>query len=91
MRVIYLRTTDQQTVNALELIYFDSNSINDENRFEVFSFFQLSAIALKKSRQTSDCFAKCLHALLTSFKRQNDATPSNAMTDVIFAVVTDVS
>ena len=32
-------------------------TINDENRFEVFSFFQLSAIALKKSRKTSDCFA----------------------------------
>ena len=32
-------------------------TINDENRFEVFSFFQLSTIALKKSRQTSDCFA----------------------------------
>ena len=31
-------------------------TINDENRFEVFSLFQLSAIARKKSRQTSDCF-----------------------------------
>ena len=26
-----------------------------------------------------------------SFKHQNDVTPSNAMTDVIFAVATDVS
>ena len=29
--------------------------------------------------------------LLTSFKRQNDVTRSNAMTDVIIAVATDVS
>ena len=41
----------------LELIYFDSNTINDENTFEVFSFFQLSAIALKNSRQYLDCVA----------------------------------
>ena len=36
-------------------------------------------------------YRKRSHAFLTSFKRQNDVTPSNAMTDVIFAVATDVS
>ena len=49
------------------------------------------AIAPKKSRQTSDSFRKRLHAFLTYFKRQNDFTPSNAITDVILAVATDVS
>ena len=33
------------------------HTINNENAFEVFSFFELSAIALKKSRQKLDCFA----------------------------------
>ena len=41
----------------MELIYFDSNTINDENTFEVFSFFQLSAIAVKNSRQYLDYIA----------------------------------
>ena len=36
-------------------------------------------------------FRERLHAFLTCFKRQSDVTPSNAMTDVIFAVATDVS
>ena len=31
--------------------------MNDENTFEVFSFFQLSAIALKNSRQYLDYVA----------------------------------
>ena len=57
-------------------------TINDENRF--LNFFQLSAIALKKPRQNSDCFRKRLHVFLTSIERQNDVTPSNAITDVTF-------
>ena len=85
-RVIYLRTTDWQTVNyysrihALELIYFDSNTINDESTFEVFSFFQLSAIAMKNCRQPWDYVA-----FVTPFKSKNDGTPSNNMNDVIFS------
>ena len=52
---VNIGTTDRQTVNyyttihAPELVYFDFN--NDENIFEVFIVFQLSAIELKKSRQ----------------------------------------
>ena len=47
----------------------------------------ISTIALKKSRQKFDCFANfCLHVFVTSFKRQNDVTPSTVMTDVIFSV-----
>ena len=69
--MIYLRTTDRQTVNynstnhALELTYFDSiKTINDETTFEVFSFFQLSAIALKISRKKFDCFENVYMYLL---------------------------
>ena len=40
------------TIHALELIYFDSNT-NDENTFEVFSFFKLSITALKKCCNSS--------------------------------------
>ena len=52
MRVIYILTTDQQTVNyyslvqALELIYFDSNTINIIKVAETVDIVQLSAIAL---------------------------------------------
>ena len=63
-RVIYLRTTDRQSVNyystihALEADLFRfEHTINDKITFEDFSFFELSAIALKKSRQKLDCFA----------------------------------
>ena len=58
--------------------------MNDEKTFEGFSFFQLSAIALKKScnRLTvSQTFRYIIFE--TSFKRQKDVTPSNAMTGTI--------
>ena len=42
----------------MELIYFDSNTQQTTNNtFKVFSFFQLSAIALKNSRQYLDYVA----------------------------------
>ena len=88
--MMYLRTTHQQTVNshdstihALELIDWDSNTINDENTFEAFSFFQLSTIALKKS-----CISwTVLDVFVTSFKHQNDVTPSNAKIHIIFSCI----
>ena len=56
-------------------------TINNGNTFEDFSIFDISAIARKKSYQKLDCFAK---NFVTFFKRQNDVTPSNAITDVTF-------
>ena len=69
--MIYLRTTDRQTVKLLhnksrtraDLIRFE-HTINDETTFEVFSFFQLSAIVLMKSRQKIVCFANVYMYLL---------------------------
>ena len=55
-------------------------ALKDENTFEVFSFFQLSAIT-----------ANSCTVFVMSFKRKNDVTPSNVMTDVISAVTNDVS
>ena len=62
--VIYLCTTDLQTVNynstdyALEPIYVSIGTNSKRRKHnKIFSFFQLSAIALTKSRNTFDCFA----------------------------------
>ena len=68
--MIYLLTTDRQTVNyystihALELIYFDSNTINGINVAETVDIVQLSAIALQISRQIFDCNAGIYTRLL---------------------------
>ena len=56
--------------------------INHENTFEVFSFFQLNAIALKNSHQYLRRIHLCV--FVASFKRKNDITSSNAMNDFIF-------
>ena len=83
MQVIFLLTTDRQSVNyystihAIELIYFDSNTRNDEKAVVSFRFFQLSAIALKKNPPKDLLKRKHLHAFLTFIKRKNDVTPSN--------------
>ena len=67
-------TTDRQLLHnnsrtRADLFRFDL-TINDENRFEVFSFFRLSAIALKKSKrrtvsQTFTCVFNVLQASTT--------------------------
>ena len=83
----------QQSRTGAALFRFYS-TINDENKFEVFSFFQLSAFALKNSRQYLTILRprrKRLHVFVTSFKHKNDVTPSNALNDVIFPVTNDVS
>ena len=51
-------------------------TINGEKTFEVFSFYQYSAIALKKS-----LFRIRLHVFVTSFKCKNDVTLSNQCHD----------
>ena len=73
--------TRHLTNHALEMIYIFrfEQTINDETTFEVFSFFHLTAIALKYFRQKFDWFAN-----VTFFKHQNDVTPSMATIDVIF-------
>ena len=66
------------TIHALELIYFDSNTQkNDEKPVISFRFFQLSATAPKKSRQSFDCNASVYMYFLRFLMRKNDVTPSN--------------
>ena len=65
-----------------------------KNKFDVFSFFQHSAFALKNSRQYLTIRTprrKRLHVFVTSFKQKNDVKPSYALSDVIFPVTNDVS
>ena len=86
---VYLRTTDQQNSELLlnnshtrvDLFRF-LHTINNEHTFEVFSFFQLFAIALKKSCN-SWTVSHWFTLFVMSFKHQNNVTLSNGMTDVI--------
>ena len=48
------RQKSSSEVGFYTLVFY---SINDENTFGVFSFFQLCATALKTSRRKFDCFA----------------------------------
>ena len=63
MRVIYLLTTDRQTVSyystihALELICFNSNTQETMKKQLFPSYSSISTLALKKSRQMFDCNA----------------------------------
>ena len=62
---------------ALELIYFDTNTQK----------------TTKTHLKTSGLFRKRLCVFVTSFKRQNDVTPSNTIIDITsdhFSVVNDV-
>ena len=45
---------------------------------------ELSAIALEKIPPKAGLFRQGLHVFVTPFKRQNDVTPSNAISDVMF-------
>ena len=96
--MIYLRTTDRQTVNnnstihALELIYFDSNT-EYMTKTHLKSSASSNFLPLhKRNPSIVGLFRICLHVIVTSFKRHNDVTPSNTMTDVFnIAVAIDMS
>ena len=68
---------DDTIMISLELFRFE-HTINSENTFEVFSFFQPSAIALKKS-----CNSWTVSHMLTCICKDSQVTPSNVMTHVI--------
>ena len=68
--MIYILTTDRQTVNyystihALEVIHFDSNTqINGIKVAETVNIVQLCAIAMQVSRQIFDCMPVFTHLL----------------------------
>ena len=59
---IFIQLTDKQWIITQQFTHWSwsirfYHTINNENTYEVFSFFQLSAIALKNSRQYLDYVA----------------------------------
>ena len=95
--VIYLRTTDRQTVNyystihVLELIYINSNYNLRRKHIRSLQLLpnfrhcteELQPILRLRPKGYLDYVPK-VTCNCTSFKRKNDVTPSNAMSDVIF-------
>ena len=89
-REIYLRTTDLQTVNyystihALELIYFDSNTNKRRKHIRSLQLLPTFRHCTEELPPILRLRRIRLHVIVTSFKRKNDVTSSNAMNDVIF-------
>ena len=85
--MIYLHTTDRRTVNYYSTIHAMVLSYFDNKRRKHILSLQLLPTFCHCTEELPPILRLRhirLHVIVTSLKRKNDVTPSNAMNDVIF-------